>query len=382
MKIAVLLSGGVDSSVALKLLKDQGHDLKAFYLKIWLEDELSFLGKCPWQEDLGYVEKICKQLDVEFQVIPMQKEYWNSVISYAINEVKHGRTPSPDLFCNQQIKFGAFFDKIDSSFDKVATGHYAQVDPAFAQGSPLRSSSFGGQTFEALAKEVGGFPFGEKDGKFLLKKAKDKFKDQTYFLSLLNQKQLSRAMFPIGNLLKSEVRELANKFDLPTKQRKDSQGICFLGKIKYDEFLKHHLGIKKGDLIEIETGKVVGEHEGFWYYTIGQRKGIGLSGGPWYVVDKDTEKNIIYISKNYFSAEKSRDTFKVTKFNWISGERSEKKDLEVKLRHGEYLYKCSLSFETQDLGIVQLDKRDQGIAPGQFAVFYDGDICLGCGVIV
>ena len=350
MKIAVLLSGGVDSSVVLQLLKDQGHDLKAFYLKIWLEDELSFLGQCPWEEDLGYVEKICKQLDVSFEVVPMQKEYWDLVISYAINEVKQGRTPSPDLFCNQQIKFGAFFDKIDLSFDKVATGHYAQVE--------------------------------QIDGKFLLKKAKDKFKDQTYFLSLLSQKQLSRAMFPIGNLLKSEVRELANKFDLPTKQRKDSQGICFLGKIKYDEFLKHHLGVKKGALIEIETGKIVGEHEGFWYYTIGQRKGIGLSGGPWYVVDKDTKKNIIYISKNYFSAEKSRDNFKVTKFNWISGEKPEKKDLEVKIRHAEYLYKCSLNFETQDLGFVKLDKRDQGIAPGQFAVFYDGDICLGCGVIV
>ena len=314
MKIAVLLSGGVDSSVVLQLLKDQGHDLKAFYLKIWLEDELSFLGQCPWEEDLGYVEKICKQLDVSFEVVPMQKEYWDLVISYAINEVKQGRTPSPDLFCNQQIKFGAFFDKIDLSFDKVATGHYAQVE--------------------------------QIDGKFLLKKAKDKFKDQTYFLSLLSQKQLSRAMFPIGNLLKSEVRELANKFDLPTKQRKDSQGICFLGKIKYDEFLKHHLGVKKGTLIEIETGKIVGEHEGFWYYTIGQRKGIGLSGGPWYVVDKDTKKNIIYISKNYFSAEKSRDNFKVTQFNWISGEKPENKDLEVKIRHAEYLYKCSLNFET------------------------------------
>lgn len=363
MKIAVLLSGGVDSSVALRLLKDQGHDLTAFYLKIWLEDDLSFLGKCPWEEDLGYVEKICKQLDVSFQVIPMQKEYWSSVIDYAINEVKQGRTPSPDLFCNQQIKFGAFFDKIDSSFVSVATGHYAQVSPAFAQG-------------------FGGFSSGEENGEFLLKKAKDKFKDQTYFLSLLNQKQLSRAIFPIGDLLKSEVRELANKFDLPTKKRKDSQGICFLGKIKYDEFLKHHLGIKKGDLIEIETGKIVGTHEGFWFYTIGQRKGIGLSGGPWYVVDKDTKKNTIYISKNYFSTEKQRDTFKVTKFNWISGRTPNKINLQVKIRHGEQFYNCALNFESENLGVVKIDKRDQGIAPGQFAVFYDGDICLGCGVIV
>ncbi|MFH1644467.1 MAG: tRNA 2-thiouridine(34) synthase MnmA [bacterium] len=365
MKIAVLFSGGVDSSVSLKLLKDQGHNITAFYLKIWLEEELSHLGECPWRQDLEYVEKVCEQLNVPFQVLSLQKEYWSSVVSYAINEVKNGRTPSPDLFCNQQIKFGAFFDKIDPSFEHVATGHYAQVSPAFAQG-------------------FGGFPSGEKkiNGKFLLKKAKDKVKDQTYFLSLLNQKQLARAMFPIGNLLKSEVRVLAEKFDLATKQRKDSQGICFLGKIKYDEFLKHHLGIKKGNLIEFETRKIIGEHEGFWYYTIGQRKGIGLSGGPWYVVDKDTAKNIVYISKNYFSSDKARDTFNVSNFNWISGQKPDKNNLQVKVRHGEQFYNCELNFENENLGIVRIDKRDQGIAPGQFAVFYDDEICLGCGVII
>jgi len=351
MKTAVLISGGVDSSVALRILKEQGYnDLTAFYLKIWLEEDLSFLGQCPWTEDINYIEKVCKQANVPLKIISLQKEYWDKVISYAIGELKEGRTPSPDLFCNQQIKFGSFFDKIDKSFEKVATGHYAQIEQINSQ--------------------------------FLLKKAKDPVKDQTYFLSLLTQEQISRALFPIGHLLKSEVRELAQKYDLPNKEREESQGICFLGKIKYSDFIKHHLGIQKGDLLEFETNKKVGEHEGFWFYTIGQRKGIGLSGGPWYVVAKDCKKNVIYVSKHYFSKDKKRDQFEVSKFNWISGQEPMKKDLGVKVRHGEHFYKCKLELVKKDHGVVKIEGQDQGIASGQFAVFYDEDVCLGCGVIV
>ncbi len=349
MKIAVLASGGVDSSVALKLLKDQGHDLTAFYLKIWLEDELSFLGNCPWEEDLEYVQKVCKQLDVPFKVVSMQDEYWDKVVSYTISEVKVGRTPSPDLFCNKNIKFGCFYDHIGDEFDKVATGHYAQVEPL--------------------------------DGLFKLKKAADSFKDQTYFLSHLNQKQLSKAMFPIGYLKKSEVRDLAKKFDLPNQERKDSQGICFLGKIKFNEFIKHHLGIEKGDLIEFETGKKLGEHEGSWYYTIGQRRGVKLSDGPWFVMEKDAKKNAVYISNHYFAPDKKRDTFTVSDFNWISGQRPEKSNLQTKVRHGKHLYNCDVKFLDNNTATVKLDASDQGLAPGQFAVFYDGDVCLGCGII-
>lgn len=349
MKIAVLVSGGVDSSVALKLLKDQGYEVEAFYLKIWLQDELSFLSSCPWQEDLSFVEKVCENLNVKLNIINLQQEYWDQIVSYTISEVKQGRTPSPDIFCNKRIKFGVFYDKIDNFFDKIATGHYAQI------------------TF--LNNLVN------------LKKAKDSFKDQTYFLSHLTQDQLKRVFFPIGHLLKSEVRELAKKFNLPNSGRKDSQGICFLGKISFHDFIKHYLGTKTGDLIEFETGRKVGTHDGFWFYTIGQRKAIGLSGGPWYVVSKDTKNNIIYISNKYFAQDKSRDNFKVTNFNWILGEIPGKKDLLVKVRHGEHFYKCSLEFLDSDFGQVKLDGQDQGLASGQFAVFYDGDICLGCGVI-
>ena len=406
MKIAVLASGGVDSSVALNLLKEEGHDLTAFYLKIWLEDEMSYLGQCPWKEDLAYVRLICQKLGVPLEVVDMQKEYWNNVVSYTIAEAKEGRTPNPDIFCNQLVKFGHFYDKIplkplkkvfglskisdfasqksrDASrtsrrgahethlgfryassppskltyFDKIATGHYANVE--------------------------------EADGQFILKRAPDPIKDQTYFLCHLDQKQLSRAMFPIGKYTKKEVRELAEKFDLPNKDRKDSQGICFLGKIPFKEFLKHHLDKKPGDFINKETGEKVGEHDGFWFYTIGQRQGLGLGGGPWFVVEKDIEKNIIYLAQGYEPEEVYRSEFNIAKLHWIApklktlnlpaGRQGSK--LEVKIRHGESIHSCRLEVDGNK-GKVELNEKVHGVAPGQYAVFYDGDVCLGCGMII
>jgi len=349
MKVAVLVSGGVDSSVALQLLKNQGHDVTAFYLKIWLEDELSYLGDCPWEQDLAFVKQVCEQLDVPLEVVSLQKEYKDEVVAHTIAEVKAGRTPNPDILCNQRIKFGLFLDTIDASFDKVASGHYAQCR--------------------------------EKDGIVELFQSPDPIKDQTYFLSHLSQEQLKRVMFPIGHLKKSELRELAHQFDLPNKDRKDSQGICFLGKFKFSDFIKHHLGTQKGLMIESETGKVMGDHDGFWFYTIGQRQGLGLGGGPWYVVAKDVDKNIIYISRNYYDDEKQRDTFVAQKINWLSGIPYDKKDLFVKLRHGAQRYACTVNYDDKDNVVVKISDRDQGIAAGQYAVFYDGDICLGSGVI-
>jgi len=363
MNIAVLISGGVDSSVVLRLLKEQGHELKAFYLKIWLEEDVASLGQlgplgqCPWQEDLSYVRAICKDLDVPLEVVPLQKEYWDEVVAYTLREVKAGRTPNPDIFCNKLIKFGIFLDKFGDRFDKVATGHYANIT--------------------------------KKDGVYMLACAPDEIKDQTYFLSYLDQKQLSKLVFPIGVYTKEQVRALAQKYNLPNKDRKDSQGICFLGKFKFDDFIGHYVGTKKGDLIEAETGLTLGEHNGFWFHTIGQRRGLGLSGGPWYVVDKDTKNNIVYISKQYFSEDKERDTFEVERINWISGCRPDAQALEniqVKMRHGKQRYNCSIEFfdsnsVDSDMVRVKLAARDQGIASGQFAVFYDGDICLGGGVI-
>ena len=349
MKIAVLLSGGVDSSVALKLLKDEGHDLTAYYLKIWLQDEFSFLGECPWEEDLEYVRGVCSQLDVPLQILALQNEYWDTVVTYTLAEIKEGRTPNPDIFCNSLIKFGQFYERIDTSFEKVASGHYARV---------------------------------EKDnGKFLLKRSPDPVKDQTYFLAYLTQEQLKRALFPIGRFNKTEIRELAEKADLPNKSRKDSQGICFLGQIKFTDFIKHHLGVKRGEIINIDTGKVMGEHDGYYYYTIGQRSGLGLGGGPWYVVKKDIDGNKIFISHENTSR-RERYEFEAGKFNWISEKPADDKEYLVKIRHGANFYKCRIVHKENDRAQITLNKPDKGIAPGQFAVFYDDEVCLGGGVIL
>lgn len=349
--IAVLVSGGVDSSVALRLLKDKGYQLTAFYLKIWLEDELAYLGNCPWEEDLAYVRAVCEQANVPLEVISLQKEYHDQVVAYTLAEVKAGRTPNPDIYCNARIKFGAFYQKIDAQFEYIATGHYAHI---FIQNEQI-----------------------------FLCESKDKLKDQTYFLAHLTHEQLKRAYFPLGNLTKAEVRALAHAYNLPNKIRKDSQGICFLGKLKFADFIKHHLGDLPGDLIEHETGKKIGSHNGYWYYTIGQRQGIGLAGGPWYVVAKETEKNVVRISKSYYEPDKIRDTFTITNCHWIQNKLVLQPDIpvEVKLRHGMHKYQCTLLELSSGNYLVRLSARDQGIAPGQFAVFYQNEICLGTGMI-
>ncbi|MDA0708969.1 MAG: tRNA 2-thiouridine(34) synthase MnmA [bacterium] len=348
MKIAVLVSGGVDSSVALNLLKREGHDVGAFYLKVWLEDELAFLGECPWEEDLKYVRRVCDQLDVPLEIVSLQAEYLDRVVSYALAELRVGRTPSPDIFCNQRIKFGAFFDHIDDTFERVATGHYAQV--------------------------------GHQGALVQLKRAPDPVKDQTYFLSGMFQDQVARALFPIGHYLKNEVRDLARAFDLPTQARKDSQGICFLGKIRYPEFIKFHLGEQEGEIVELETGTVLGTHQGYWYYTIGQRQGLGLGQGPWYVMDKNTDKNIIYVSHQLNQAARSRDELVVAEPNWIAGP-PETHALQLKLRHGPSMVACTIRSLDNNRLAVHMAEKDTGVAPGQFAVFYDGEVCLGHAVI-
>lgn len=353
MKIAVLVSGGVDSAVALMQLHQEGiHQLTAFYLKIWLEDELSFLGTCPWQEDLSYVEHICQSINVPLRIVSLQKEYHEAVVAYMIAEMNEGRTPNPDIMCNSLIKFGAFMNYIaGENFEKIASGHYAKIC--------------------------------ELDGVFKLMRAVDSVKDQTYFLSRLSDKQLSKVMFPIGHLYKKQVREYAYTYNLPNKDRKDSQGICFLGKIKFKDFIKMHLGIREGRFIEYETGKDCGKHEGYWFYTIGQRQGIGLSGGPWYVVSKDSLKNQVFISKNYNDSKEMRSSFLVKYVRWIGGFLPYSgMCLVVKIRHGEADYDAKIVFTKNiDLMRVFLVGFDQGIAPGQFVVFYDHDVCVGSGVI-
>jgi len=348
MKIALLLSGGVDSSVALKLLKQEGHDITAFYLKIWMEEETFSVAECPWEDDLEYVEKICKEEEIPLEILPLQREYLDRIVSYTISEVKEGRTPNPDVLCNERIKYGAFLEIIDKKFDKIASGHYAGIE--------------------------------EENDKFYLRRNPDPIKDQTYFLSSLKQNQLARALYPLGEYTKSDIRRLAEKFNLPNQNRKDSQGLCFLGKIKFSEFIESHLGIKEGKIIDYDTGRILGKHNGFYYHTIGQRHGLKLSNGPWYVVKKDIEKNIVYVSNQKTYENQSKNTFKVSNFNWIP-EKPKSDKLLVKIRHGEKLYNAKLDYTSEDEAIVKIDENDQGIAKGQFAVFYDDKYCLGSAVI-
>ena len=384
--VAMLLSGGVDSSVALNLLVREGYDVTAFYLKIWLEDELSHLGQCPWEDDYSVCQAVCEQADVSLETVSLQKEYKDRVISYTVEEARKGRTPNPDIMCNSRVKFGCFYDAIaDRGFDYVASGHYAQL----VQGDEDIS--------------------GEERHQMHLLRAPDPVKDQTYFLCALTQEQLSKVKFPIGSFLKSEVRDLAQKFDLPNRNRPDSQGLCFLGKVKFDEFINAYLGTNPGDIIDATTGRVIGRHNGLWYHTVGQRKGIGkvlnpleTAKGPWYIVAKDQERNIVIASNEYDQEafEEARSDFYVEDITWVAGsppsrlvqsadggKRWNDGRFTMKIRHGPTMVNGTLTLDEDDAhasgGSVRLDSKDKGLAPGQYCVFYNlyDDECLGAGVI-
>lgn len=281
--VAVLLSGGVDSSVALSLLLQQGYKVKAFYLKIWLEDEIAHLNECPWEEDLQYAQSVCDLLNVTLETVSLQSEYWKEVVQYTLAEARLGRTPNPDVMCNSRIKFGMFYDYVGKYYYKVATGHYAQVRPKQQNTIEISES--------------------QSESEVELFCSPDLIKDQTYFLCNLRQDQLAKALFPIGHLAKSQVRVLAEQFNLPTKARKDSQGICFLGQLKFDDFIEFYLGKQPGEIRDYLTNEVIGEHNGLWFHTIGQRKGLGLllfpgtiHMGPWFVASKDPTKNLLFVT--------------------------------------------------------------------------------------
>ncbi|EFJ52607.1 hypothetical protein VOLCADRAFT_55676, partial [Volvox carteri f. nagariensis] len=373
LNVAVLLSGGVDSSLALRLLRAAGHTCHAFYLQIWFQEDFrNFWGACPWEEDLQYARQVCESLGVPLEVVPLTTEYWDRVVSGSVEEIRAGRTPNPDMWCNSRVKFGAFYDYLDrtygAAFDRVASGHYARVERVPRRSSPA---------------EV----------RLLL--TPDAVKDQTYFLANLSPRQLSRVMFPLGCLTKSQVRKLAAAADLANKNRKDSQGICFLGKVKFHEFVREHLGEWPGPILEAETGQPLGLHQGYWFYTVGQRGGIKLPGGPWYVVAKDTLRNAVLVSRQYYDADKQRNTFTCGPFNWLDAATRPDPDpragpLFVKVRHGPSMYCCELrlhdargdgSYGNDSYGTVVLAQNDQGLAAGQYAVFYQDGRCLGCAVI-
>ncbi len=354
MKTAHLLSGGVDSSVALSLLARERRPVTAFYLKIWLEDEVSYLGSCPWEEDLYYARAVCDRLDVPLQIVPLQKEYHERVVEYAVQELRRGGTPSPDLFCNRLIKFGAFLEKVSEGWDRVASGHYAVVRH-------------------------------EADGAKLYRN-RDPVKDQTYFLSRMTREQLQMAEFPLGPYTKAEVRRLAHEWDLPNKDRPDSQGICFLGKIPYRKFVEHYLGTNPGPMVNLSTGQIVGRHRGLWFYTLGQRSGLGLSGGPWYVAGKNLEENVLWLSHAADIDLARRNALIVEDLHGLSGPIPEG-SCTVKVRHGPHLYPAKVRHTATSpegsprQALVVLDGYDTGLAVGQFCVFYQEEQCLGSGRI-
>jgi tRNA (5-methylaminomethyl-2-thiouridylate)-methyltransferase len=371
-EVALLLSGGVDSSVALHELLAAGHRVRAFYLRIWLESEQEHAarGECPWEEDWAYCRAVCEQAGVPLEAVSLQREYQDSVVGYLVAEAAAGRTPNPDIMCNSRIKFGVFHERIGRHFAHVASGHYAQT---------------------TLVTEMGSNDIRAPRAQLL--RSADSHKDQTYFLSQLRQDQLRNTLFPIGYMRKDEVRAAAQRLGLPNRARKDSQGICFLGQLNYDEFLRDHLGERAGPIIEHETGEPIGTHRGLWFHTVGQRRGLGpaldnanRARGPWHVVRKDIGANVLYATRHYSAADKARDQFRTAAINWVAGEPPSARDdgplhLHVKVRHGESSHKASVTLESGGRAHVVLADRDKGLAPGQFAAFYDGDVCLGGGVI-
>ncbi|MDE7181332.1 MAG: tRNA 2-thiouridine(34) synthase MnmA [Muribaculaceae bacterium] len=357
MRIAVLVSGGVDSAVTVDILQKEGHELDLYYIRIGNDNGE---GDCSAEEDIEMCTLIARKYNLPLHVVSLHEEYWDSVMAYTLRTVKEGLTPHPDLMCNKLVKFGYFEERWGKDFDKVATGHYASIK--------------------------------EKDGKLYLATAADPVKDQTDFLAQISYDQLSHLMFPLGALPKKEVRERAKAVELPNAGRKDSQGICFLGKINYNDFIERHLGTKPGPIVEIETGRKIGEHRGYWFHTIGQRKGLGLSGGPWYVVRKNVRDNVVYVSNGYDTRRQYGRVIPIEEMHWITEnpfesahhpDGEEYKEIAFKTRHTPEFHTGRIYLRADGGYRIESDQDVQGIAPGQYAIIYsrDKELCLGSGMI-
>jgi tRNA-uridine 2-sulfurtransferase len=387
-RVVVGLSGGVDSSVAAYLLKVQGYDVIGMFMKNWHDDSVTISNECPWLDDSNDAMIVAQHLGIPFQAIDLSKEYKERIVDYMFGEYKAGRTPNPDILCNREIKFDIFLNTaIKLGADYVATGHYVRK----------------GET------EIGGKKV------YRLLTGKDPNKDQRYFLCQLTQAQLSKALFPVGELLKPEVRAIAAKAGLATAGKKDSQGLCFVGKVHLPDFLQQRLEVKKGKVIEVpfdssvfqnewngdnlvkitepylltpESGEVVGDHNGAHYYTIGQRRGLNIGGfeKPLFVIGTDTEKNIIYTGMG----EDHPGLYRKGLFVPLADEHFVREDLRLhagemkkysaRIRYRQPLERCTLHQKENGLYIL-FDKPQRGVTPGQFAAWYDGEELIGSGVI-
>lgn len=339
--VFVGVSGGVDSSVSLALLKEEGFDVVGCFIKTWQPDFV----ECTWKEERRDAMRVCASLDVPFLTIDAEQEYKEAVAMYMINEYKAGRTPNPDVMCNKEVKFGVFMERaIEMGADYIATGHYARSE--------------GGKLFRGL----------------------DKDKDQSYFLWTLTSEQLNKIKFPIGNLKKDVVRRLASKYGLFTEKKKDSQGVCFLGPINMKDFLKNYIDVEKGNVLNIK-GEVIGEHDGALFYTLGERHGFtitkkSVNDDRLYVVSRDLENNTITVSSKKENDNSSSITTEIENINWISGSPDDNKVYRARIRHQGSLKKCKIDKNK----IIWLEDQEK-CAPGQSVVVYDADECLGGGIV-
>jgi len=352
-RVVVGMSGGVDSSVAALLLKRQGFDVIGIFMKNW--DDTDEFGVCTADADAEDVRRVCDQIGIPYYTVNFEEEYRNRVFAYFLDEYRRGRTPNPDVMCNREIKFGEFLRKaLDLGADVIATGHYARVE------------AFGGE--------------------YRLLRGVDANKDQTYFLSALSQEQLSRALFPIGHLPKPEVRRIAEEAGLATAKKKDSTGVCFIGERNFKEFLSHYLPAKPGDMIDLESGRVKGRHDGLMYYTLGQRQGLGIggsgSGEPWFVAGKDLERNVLYVVQGDRHPSLYSEGLIAGGVNWIRGRAPEGPlRCTAKFRYRQVDQGVTVVPQEDGTHRVDFDEPQKAITPGQTVVFYDGEECLGGGTI-
>lgn len=402
--VYVGLSGGVDSAVAATLLQRQGYEVVGVYMKNWSADIAGVA--CPWREDLASARLVVARLGVPLKIYDFEVDYKRAVVDYMVAAYKKGLTPNPDVMCNQEIKFKVFAQKcFEEGADFIATGHYARIGSSYRldssseiksdsqSSSHLRSNSNfivrdghgdNRDSFHAPADNI--VRDGEANensvssGKPMLKMAADRHKDQTYFLYRMSQEAAQKTLFPLGQYTKQQVRQLAREFKLPNAARRDSQGLCFVGKVSLRDFLGQYIAPKTGDIID-DKGQVVGQHDGAFYYTIGQRHGLGIGGGaPYFVYKKDAAKNVVYVTTDLDSANINRDKFTIADCVWW-GEPQSDKNYKVRIRHGGVLLSAKLRPVEGGKYEISLQEPERAIAPGQSAVIYDGEAVLGGGVI-